>query len=58
MTFAKAKHNGTEISTAKANFKSGYKLMFLIAIATRIITGAWMIYAVYALADAALLIFP
>ena len=58
MTFAKAKHNGTEISTAKANLISGYKLMLLIAIATSIITGAWIMYAVKAPADIALLTFP
>lgn len=46
MEFAKVKHNGTAINTARANFKSGYKLIFLMAIATRTTTGAWMIYAV------------
>ena len=40
------KHSGIEIMMANANFRRGYRLMFLIAIATRITTGAWMIYDV------------
>ena len=43
MKFPKAKHNGTAIITAKANFRSGYKLIFLIAIATKTTIGAWII---------------
>jgi hypothetical protein len=39
MKFPKARHNGTAISTAKANFKIGYKLIFLITSVTKTTMG-------------------
>lgn len=37
------KHSGTEIIRASVNFSSGYRVMLLMARATRMMIGPWMI---------------